>query len=86
MPADKRYLTASQRSLLKAFVDNNGTAFGGTGTRWSSFAPGYFHIFAQAFHAPRYFKWVERVGDNQYVITAAGLAAYARGWYSPNDR
>ncbi len=80
------YLTKMQKNILRCMAENNGRAEIRTGTRWSTFRPGYAHIFGQGFHCMLHNEWITSRGANQprhYAWTEEGKLAYERGWYYP---
>lgn len=80
----RRYLTKTQRNVLRCFDQNNGRARVFVGTRWSTYSPGQAHIFGQGMHSLLHQGWITSKGENQkacYSWTAEGREVYRRGWY-----
>ncbi len=84
MAAKRRYLTKTQKNVLRVFAENNGRAEIYIGTRWSNYLQGRAHIFGQAMHCFHHHGWITSKGQNarcSYAWTEEGKLAYERGWY-----
>lgn len=85
----RRYLTTSQRAILRCMAQNNGRATIIGGVRRSRFSPGYARIFKQAMHCMLHNRWITSKGQNErssYAWTEEGKLAHERGWYVPKKR
>jgi hypothetical protein len=82
----RRYLTKTQKAVLKSMADNGGRAVITTGTRWSHFSPGRCDIFGQGLHTLLHNRWITSRGANKplsYAWTTEGRLTYERGWFIP---
>lgn len=89
----RRYLTAKQRAVLKAFVDNGGRANIATGSRYEHIQAGLLLLPMRLFNAIRGHDWIDidreanaastAPSGCNWVLTNAGHLVYQRGYYHP---
>lgn len=89
-------MTAVQKRILRAFVENDGKAIVATGARYTRGEPGKLFLATRAFNLVREREWVaidreanalsqERGGPpvGHWLLTGAGRLAYKRKWFIP---